>query len=359
MARQLTPGAVARTLFGIDPDRDERASQLCVEALLTLAQNDYAAPADDQQLKSPKRRQYAIRSLALGENFLAGEEEGRIGAQNLSPQVFGATLAEGRDLLGSVNLALARDSLEGLIDPSTSQGQRGGWLLRPFHESLLWFDARRERDRPWRVRQVYMRGSGVTLARMLADPPAGAGPYAAEHGRDAIAAIRHALRADSPLGQIAEALENALPASLREPVDSEPAEFLAWDRGGAEELAELADRICRHAEGVMRQGNASEPSKLWQLRSILALDLAIHALRTAWHTLDLAQSDRYLLLTFGGPVRRENRVRQRSEQSYQDARQKLAARRSRRSPARWNESPTRACPSGRTSLRTDVDGSLP
>ena len=39
MPRTLTPGSVAKALFGIDPDRDERASQLCVETLLTLAQN--------------------------------------------------------------------------------------------------------------------------------------------------------------------------------------------------------------------------------------------------------------------------------------------------------------------------------
>jgi hypothetical protein len=44
MARRLTPGAVAKELFGIDPDRDERASQLCAETLLTLAQNRYRSP---------------------------------------------------------------------------------------------------------------------------------------------------------------------------------------------------------------------------------------------------------------------------------------------------------------------------
>ena len=32
----------------------------------------------------------------------------------------------------------------------------------------------------------------------------------------------------------------------------------------------------------MRQGGASGPAKLWQLRTILALDLAIHVLQTAW-----------------------------------------------------------------------------
>jgi hypothetical protein len=322
-SRQLTPGQVARTLFGIDPDRDERASQLCVEALLTLVQNRYEAPADGRDLRSPKRPQYAVRSLALGTNFLAEVEEGRIGAQNLSPQQYGRALAAGEDLPGSVNLSLARDFFEGLVDPSTAQGQRGGWLLRPFHESLLWFDARKERSRPWRVRQVYMRGSGITLARMLADPPTEVDDEARAAGRRAVSAIKHALQSPSPLGQIAAALESPLPDSFREASDAEKPERDAWDRGASAALAPLAERLCRHAEGVMCQSGASEPSKLWQLRTIFALDVAIHAIRTSWETLNVPRSDRFLLLTFGGPARRDNRVRRRSEQSYQDARQKL------------------------------------
>jgi hypothetical protein len=45
MPRRLNPGAVAKTLFGIDLDRDERASQLCAETLLTISVNEYRAPA--------------------------------------------------------------------------------------------------------------------------------------------------------------------------------------------------------------------------------------------------------------------------------------------------------------------------
>jgi len=41
---RLTPGAIAEELFCLDPDRDERAPQLCAETLLTLAQNGYAHP---------------------------------------------------------------------------------------------------------------------------------------------------------------------------------------------------------------------------------------------------------------------------------------------------------------------------
>lgn len=323
MARELTPGAVARTLFGIDPDRDERASQLCAETLLTLTQNGYADPGGAEQLQSPKRRQFAVRSLALGVNFLAGLEEGRIGADDQSPQAYGWNLAAGNDLLGSANLALARAALQGLIDSSTHQGQPGGWLLRPFHASLLWYDARRQRGRPWSVRQVYMRGSGVTLARMLCAPGSDAGEDAAQRGQRAVARIREALQSASPLGRIAEALERGLPEDLREPLPPEEPEKEAWRRGAEPQLAELAQHVCRHAEGVMLQGTASEPARLWQLRTVLALDLAVHTLRTAWDTLDLPAEERFLLLDFGGAPRPENRVRRLSERSFADARLRL------------------------------------
>ncbi|HEY5344277.1 MAG TPA: hypothetical protein VIJ66_11555 [Solirubrobacteraceae bacterium] len=323
MPGELEPGAVARRLFGIDPDRDERASQLCMEALLTLAQNEYRAPSADEELASPKRRQFAIRSLALGHNFLELFEEGRIGSEGLSPQRYGELLATGSDLLGSANLNLARDALQGLVDPSTSRGQAGGWLLRPFHESLLWFDARQTRARPWTVRQVYMRGSGVTFARMLVEPPDTAGAEAADSGRRAVDAIRDALRAPSPLGDIAVALEGALPDDLSRPYPPEAAELRAWEHGGEPELGDLSATICRHAEGVMLQGTASAPARLWQLRSIMALDFAAHVLRSAWDRLELDERSRYVLASFGGPPRRDNRLRQLSERSYADARQQL------------------------------------
>ena len=73
----------------------------------------------------------------------------------------------------------------------------------------------------------------------------------------------------------------------------------------------------------MRQEGASAPARLWQLRSVLALDLATQALRTCWERLGTDPADRYLLLTFGGPPRRDNRVRQLSERSYADARLRL------------------------------------
>lgn len=314
MSRSLAPVAVAERLFGIPPDRDERASQLCAEVLLTLVQNGYAAPATGDELASPKRTRWAIRSLALSENFLAERTEGRAGAADTTPQRYGAQLAKGEDFRASANLLLAKRALEGLIDPSTHSGQPGSWLLLPFHESLLWYDARKLRGRPWGVRKVYMRGSGITLARMLASPPADLAPL----GEAAVRAIRYALTEASPLAEIAHRLESALPDEERPSLESD--EQQAWEAGADMRLSRLAERLCRHCEGVMSQGSASGPAKLWQLRTILALDLAVHALESAWNATGAAEGRRHLLLSFAGARRAENRVRQQSEATYRQAR---------------------------------------
>jgi hypothetical protein len=325
VAHRLSPGSIAQVLFGLDPDRDERAPQLCAETLLTLAQNGYLSPAPDAQLKSPKCRRFAVRSLALGENFLGGEDQkGRAGDDDTSPALYGQLLAEGKEVRGSANLALAQAALEGLVDPDTQRGQPGGWLLRPFHESLLWYDARKPSPRSpdYTVRKVYMRGSGITLARMLLDPQ---DPAAAELGRRAVAAIEHALTGPSPLSTISERLESALSSveGYLTPPSLEKDEQEAWDQGGHDQLQDLAGRLCRHAEGVMLQGGASGPARLWQLRTVLALDLAFHTLQTAWDATDTPPEERYLLLSFGGVARAQDPVRQRSEDSYRRARIRL------------------------------------
>lgn len=323
--RRLAPGQVAEDLFCLDPDRDERAPQLCAETLLTLVQNNYKAPASAQQLNSPKRQRFAVRSLALGENFLGSREDGRAGDDETTPAEYGASLATGQQVRGSAHLQLAQLTLQGLVDPDTQRGQRGAWLLRPFHESLLWYDARKPspNSSEYSVRKVYMRGSGITLARLLADP---ADPKAAELGRRAVAAIEGALSAASPIAEISTRLESALPSDA--PYTSAPVleqdEQDAWDRGADPRLADLASRLCRHAEGVMLQGGASGPARLWQLRTVLALDLAVHALRTAWDTTGTPAADRYLLLTFGDGPRAADAVRQRSEDSYRRARIRLS-----------------------------------
>lgn len=323
---RLSPGPVAEDLFGLAPDRDERAPQLCAETLLTLRQNDYSAPSSPDDLRSPKRQLFAVRSLALGENFLGGRTQGRVGDADTSPEEYGGRLARGDQVRGSANLQLAQLALQGLVDPETQRGQVGAWLLRPFHESLLWYDARKPspRSSEYTVRKVYMRGSGITLARLLADP---ADPSDAKLGRAAVEQIREALNAHSPLAEIGSTLEGALPRNetwTDRRIDVEDDEKSAWSRGTDPLLGGLAKNLCRHAEGVMLQGHASGPAKLWQLRSILGLDLALHVLRTAWDATDTPTEDRFLLLSFGGSPRAQDPVRQRSEESYRRARIRLA-----------------------------------
>lgn len=305
---RLAPGAISTYLLGLNPDRDERAPQLCVEMLLTLVANDYVAPSSSSELQSPKRHQFAIRSLALGVNFLSGSGQ----------STYGSDLAEAVNVGGSANLALAQEALQGLVDPSTQKVQRGAWLLRPFHESLLWYDARCANGR-WTVRKVHMRGTGITLARMLLAPP---DAMAQRLGSVAVQALREALTAESPLAEISNRLQAAL--SVGQPYNSTPAteddEREAWERGADPRLAELAARFCRHAEGVMSQANASGPARLWQLRSIVALDIAMHIARASWAKTATPASEQFLLLSFGDAARSANPVRQRSENSYRRSR---------------------------------------
>ncbi|MBY6682321.1 hypothetical protein HQ312_14785 [Rhodococcus sp. BP-316] len=323
---RLSPGPIADALFCLAPDRDERASQICSEMLLTLVQNDYNFSTGADDLSSPKRQLFAIRSLALGENFLGGRTDSHAGDAETTAAQFGFMLSTGSEVRGSANLKLVQMAMQGLIDPETQRGQPGSWLLRPFHESLLWYDARKSKPgtKEYSVRKVYMRGSGITVARMLAEPNvAGATSY----GLSAVDAIRSALTAPSPLADVSAALEAALPpnhAWSDKPLPLENDERDAWDRGGDPRLDELASRLCKHAEGIMQQSNASSPSKLWQLRCIIALDIAIHTLRTAWNYTKAPNSERFLLLAFGSAPRAQDSVRQKSEDSYRRSRIRLS-----------------------------------
>ena len=69
MPERLSPGQIATRLFGLAPDRDERAPQLCQEALLTLAMNGYEDAGGEELRRSPKRERFGLRSLALGEQL--------------------------------------------------------------------------------------------------------------------------------------------------------------------------------------------------------------------------------------------------------------------------------------------------
>jgi hypothetical protein len=318
----LTPGEIASELFCLDPDRDEKAPQLCAETLLTLAANGYGAPST-KELRSPKRHRFAVRSLALGANFLGGRHEGHAGDDDMTPAGYGARLAEGGEIRGSSHLKLAHETMQGLVDPDTQRGQKGGWLLRPFHESLLWYDARKLTNRAdYTVRKVFMRGSGITLARLLADSPDESGAL----GKAAVGAIQLALTSPSPLADISAKLEGELPpdASYTTAPPLEADERSAWERGADPRLSNLGSQLCRHAEGVMLQEGASPPARLWQLRTMLAVDLALHVVRTAWTTTQTPGPDQYLLLSFGDSARALDAIRQRSEESYRRARIRLS-----------------------------------
>lgn len=316
MPDHLSPKSVAKHLFVIAQDRDERASQLCAETLLTLSANGFSPPGTE--LVSPKHRRFALRSLVLGENFLRGYRD-RLRSGEMTAEQYGEQLASGEDFQGADNLALARTALGNLIDPSTEQGQRGQHLMLPFHHSLLWYDAR-PLNGEFTVRQVRMRGAGITLARLLMDPPDAAGADAREWGTRSVDGVRAALALESPLSEISEALESVLPQSVLDPPRLEPVEEEAWELGSQERLAELAATICRHAEGVMLQEGASGPARLWQMRSILALDLAMNSLRRSWEAIGTDPTARFLVLALAGGERQRDRVRLRSERSYDEAR---------------------------------------
>src|SRR3954469_23281697 len=100
MPERLAPGRVATRLFGLAPDRDERAPQLCQEALLTLALNGYEEAGGPGLGRPPKRERFALRSLALGHNFLATRAEGRAGDDETTPELYGQRLARGEEMRG-------------------------------------------------------------------------------------------------------------------------------------------------------------------------------------------------------------------------------------------------------------------
>jgi hypothetical protein len=316
--RPLDPGEIAATLLRVRPDRDQRASQICAEVLLALVANDFEAPGSGQDPASPKLRRFALRSLVFGRNFLEGYDH-ELENTTMRTEQYGALLASGEDFQGASNLQLARSALLNLVDPSTQTGaEQGQYLLMPFHKSLLWYDARRSGSR-FTVRKVRMRGTGLTLARILLDPPSGASGAARERASHAIEGIAEALSIESPLSAVATGLEEVLPNDLHAVDALEDDERKSWELGGDQSMVSLAERLCAHAEGVSKQGEASGPSRLWQLRSVLALDLAIHMVERCWEAIDVPADQRQLLMALPGPDRQLDRVRLRSERSWNDA----------------------------------------
>jgi serine/threonine protein kinase len=312
--RRLTPVEVSRSLFGLAPDRDERASQLAMETFLTLWANGYEEPSGDPS--SPKRRNAALRSLVLGENFVEGFGDGS--AMGRQAEEACERLASGKDFAGSDGLALARRAIRALIDDRTIQGSSGSTLLAPFHESLLWYDARRSgAQRPWSVRKVNMRGTGVTLGAMLLR-----GASAESGSKSAVAGIKEALQSPSPVDDLASRLRDAVPDSIDQ-FTLERDEVKAWEVAGDKTLAPLAERINRHCRNITAQEEVSPSTKLLQIRLILALDVAHHMLARSWEAINAPEQSRFLLLSFSGEERKENEVRIAAETSYQNARQQI------------------------------------
>jgi hypothetical protein len=309
----LAPREVAGELFGFRLDRDTRSPQLAMEAFLTLAANGYA-DCDENSLRTPKRGNLSLRSLAIGTNFHAGSDSMMSNGELLS--VIGETLAAGIDLPGFTNLHLAADSLAAVIDHETTrQADKGRWLLYPFHESLLWYDARPQRAAgTWSVRQVVMRGTGITVASMLSDPSLPQSPAVLE-------GIREALTAPSRFAQ----LHDALPDVELDHREAEENEKRDWNVGRGEQVRPISEPLVRHSASTCSQLRLSPAARLSQLRAMFALDIAIGALRIAWERSETPERQRYLLLACQ-PIgeRRRDFVRQYSEESWNAARRRLA-----------------------------------
>ena len=317
---RLDPGEIATRLMLLRPDRDQRASQICAETLLTLVSNRYQAP--DAEPLSPKVQRFGLRSLVFGQNFLQGYTDTLPGT-DIRADDYGARLAISEDFQGAENLHLARSALRSLLDPSTERGaQEGQRLLMPFHESLLWFDARKAGAR-YTARKVLMRGAGVTLARILLKPPGSCSNDVKELARRAVCGIREALTHDSPLSKVAHELERVLPESLRHPPELQGDERDSWALPDIKDMEAFSSSLIRHVEGISQQSGASGPAKLWQLRLMLGLDMSIDMLRRSWVRNETPLQERKLLLALPGFSRQSDRVRLRSERSFNVARRAI------------------------------------
>lgn len=318
---RLTPSAVGKSLFGFSPDRDERAAHIVMETFLTMWANDFKRP-ETATVYGPKRRNGIVRSLALHDNFFDGMQDELPTGMRLTE--LGDRLSSGEDFLGSEGLALAQSAMQSLVDRSTVQGSNGATLMLPFHESLLWFDARRSgKSTPWSVRKVNMRGTGVSIARMLLDPGAPSSDATKTDAAVALAGIRDALRSPSPLGVLADRLRAVVSAEEeRKPLEAD--EVLLWDVAGTKDLSRLGERVARHVSKIVGQPNVPAPTKLLQVRSVIALDILTHMLTCGWEKAGLPEESRFLVLSYSPEERRSNRVRIASEECFEQSRLQIS-----------------------------------
>jgi hypothetical protein len=210
-------------------------------------------------------------------------------------------------------------TFKGLIDPQTRRGQKGTWLLYPFHEAMLWHDARIGTNESWDVRKVYMRGSGITLARLLCSPQDGDSQVLA---KEALTSLRKSLTSPSQISNIAEYLNLSGPTEPNVSVQRD--EIQSWESGSATGLATLGNRLARHTHAIFSQQHSGDTAKLWQFRNVLAIDFALHLLERAWDITNTGSTERFILLSISGATARsENFTRLKSEESYNQCRRRL------------------------------------
>ena len=59
---------------------------------MCIRDSGYCAPAHVDELRSPKRQLFAVRSLALGVNFLGGRRDERAADGDTTPEDYGGCL---------------------------------------------------------------------------------------------------------------------------------------------------------------------------------------------------------------------------------------------------------------------------
>jgi len=253
----------------------------------------------------------------MGQNF---DLEGT----SMTAEEFGNLLASGEDFDGSSNLRLMGEALRNLIDPYTADRTRQGEkLMRPFHSSFLWYDARWGNGK-YTTRKVLMRGQGVTLARVLMSPSSTTSQGVRETARSAVQGLKRHLEHPTPLARICEHIDSSLGAKGTSLPELETDEIKAWEAGADSRLGDFTELTTRHLDGVVSQGGASSAAVLWQARSLMAMNVALNAVKSSWERCEVGESERSILIASPGQERTEDRVRLAAERSLALCRASMA-----------------------------------
>src|SRR6185503_12186703 len=92
-------------------------------------------------------------------------------------------------------------------------------------------------------------------------------------------------------------LHDALPKAQEQRTDAEKNEKRDWEVGRGVQVQPISIALVRHCAAICAQQRLSPAARLWQLRAMFALDIAIGALRIAWERSATPQAQRYLLLS--------------------------------------------------------------